>query len=97
MAEVDHFLKITGISGQSQDRTHNDEIEVMSWSWGLTRAGAAGPGGAARMLMAPTKSFASWLGVLLNVANTLVPTSVVSATTGTPRKMYSLRVASARV
>ncbi len=47
MADVDHFLKITGIPGESQDRTHNDEIEVMSWSWGLTRAGAAGPGGAA--------------------------------------------------
>ena len=45
MADVDHFLKITGIPGESQDRTHNDEIEVMSWSWGLTRAGAAGPGG----------------------------------------------------
>ena len=38
MADVDHFLKITGIPGESQDRTHNDEIEVMSWSWGLTNA-----------------------------------------------------------
>jgi type VI secretion system secreted protein Hcp len=47
MADVDHFLKITGIPGESQDRTHKDEIEVVSWSWGLTRP-ATGLGGAAR-------------------------------------------------
>jgi type VI secretion system Hcp family effector len=47
MADVDNFLKITGIPGESQDRTHKDEIEVISWSWGLTRAGTAGSGGAA--------------------------------------------------
>ena len=34
-ADVDYFLKISGIQGESQDRTHRDEIEVRSWSWGL--------------------------------------------------------------
>ena len=30
MAEVDYFLKIDGIPGESQDDEHKDEIEVVS-------------------------------------------------------------------
>ena len=48
MADVDYFLKISGIQGESQDRTHRDEIEVRSWSWGLAKPAATGPGGAGR-------------------------------------------------
>lgn len=48
MADVDYFLRISGIQGESQDRTHKDEIQVWSWSWGLTRPSATGPGSAAR-------------------------------------------------
>ena len=33
MAEVDYFLKIDGIPGESQDDEHKDEIEVVSWYW----------------------------------------------------------------
>lgn len=40
MAGVDHFLKISGIQGESQDRAHKDQIEVQSWSWGLARSTA---------------------------------------------------------
>jgi type VI secretion system secreted protein Hcp len=44
MALVDYFLKIADIKGESLDSKHRDEIEVESWSWGLTNA-ATGPGG----------------------------------------------------
>lgn len=29
------FLKIDGIKEESQDKTHKDEIDVLSWNWGL--------------------------------------------------------------
>jgi type VI secretion system secreted protein Hcp len=47
MAAVDYFLKLDGIQGESSDAKHKDEIEVLSFSFGETRAGAAG-GGAGR-------------------------------------------------
>lgn len=31
---VDYFLKIDGIDGESPDQTHQNEIELSSWSWG---------------------------------------------------------------
>src|SRR6476646_10899776 len=39
MAEVDYFLKIDGIPGESQDDEHKDEIEVVSWYWSETLTG----------------------------------------------------------
>ena len=52
MAAVDYFLKIDGISGESTDEAHKGEIEVESFSWGVsqtsTRLGSgAGAGRAA--------------------------------------------------
>ncbi|HET8704790.1 MAG TPA: type VI secretion system tube protein Hcp, partial [Pseudomonadales bacterium] len=40
MAQGDMFLKIEGskqgpIKGESQDQKHADEIDVLSWSWGM--------------------------------------------------------------
>ena len=46
MAAVDHFLKITGIKGESLDATHKNEIEVRSFSWELAREASSGAGGA---------------------------------------------------
>ncbi len=45
MALVDYFLKIDGIQGESQDKTHKNEIELESWSWGAAQAGTAVRGG----------------------------------------------------
>jgi type VI secretion system secreted protein Hcp len=42
---VDMFLKIDGIPGESSDRVHKGEIEVDSFSFGMTNAGAHGAGG----------------------------------------------------
>ena len=41
MAAVDYFIKFDGIKGESTDAKHKDEIDVESWSWGETHAGAA--------------------------------------------------------
>ena len=45
MATVDYFLKIDGIPGESQDKTHKNEIQLNSFSWGATNAGSMSAGG----------------------------------------------------
>lgn len=44
---ADIFAKLGDIKGESLDNKHKEEIEVLSFSWGLsnTGAGATGPGG----------------------------------------------------
>jgi type VI secretion system secreted protein Hcp len=46
----DIFAKIGDIKGESIDDKHKDEIDVMSYSWGLSNAGslASGGGGAGK-------------------------------------------------
>jgi type VI secretion system secreted protein Hcp len=44
----DIFAKLGDIKGESLDDKHKDEIEVLSWSWGVTHAGAKGAGGGGR-------------------------------------------------
>lgn len=39
------FLKLDGIAGESTDAAHKGEIDVQSWSWGLTQSGSPGTGG----------------------------------------------------
>jgi len=53
MAQVDYFLKIDTIPGESTDAQHKDEIDVESWSWGATQLGTTtgGGGGAGRVSM----------------------------------------------
>ena len=41
----DIFAKIGDIKGESLDSKHKDEVEVLSWSWGLSQSGAISPGG----------------------------------------------------
>lgn len=43
------FIRIDGIKGESHDSRHKDEIEVLSWAWGVTHhaAGSSGPEGRA--------------------------------------------------
>jgi type VI secretion system secreted protein Hcp len=39
------FLKLDGVSGESTDRKHRDEIEVLSWAWGLAQSSTTHSGG----------------------------------------------------
>lgn len=36
---VDMFLKIKGVDGESVDKTHAKEIDIQSWSWGMSQSG----------------------------------------------------------
>ena len=54
MAQVDYFLKITGVEGESTDDKHKGEIEVESFSYGATQQGighSGGGGGAGKVAM----------------------------------------------
>lgn len=44
---VDMFLKLSAISGESLDKTHKAEIDVLAWSWGASNSGTAHMGGGA--------------------------------------------------
>jgi len=44
-AASDMFLKLDGIKGESQDDKHKDQIEILSFSWGMTNTPVAGGGG----------------------------------------------------
>lgn len=45
MAITDYFLKIDGIPGESKADKHQNEIDVLSWSWGETQSGTSHVGG----------------------------------------------------
>lgn len=48
-AAVDYFLKLEGVEGESTSETHKGQIEIDSFSWGMSNSGsmAAGSGGGA--------------------------------------------------
>jgi type VI secretion system secreted protein Hcp len=37
MAAFDAFLKLDGIPGESQDKDHKNEIDILSFHWGIAR------------------------------------------------------------
>jgi len=54
MAVVDYFLKLDGIDGESEDKSHSKEIHIESWSFGETQSGSmahGGGGGAGKVQM----------------------------------------------
>ena len=46
---VDMFMKFEGdkFKGESRDKTHPAEIDVLAWSWGMSNSGTAHTGGGA--------------------------------------------------
>jgi len=54
VAQVDFFLKIDGIDGESSDHKHANEIQISSWSFGESQTGShttGGGGGAGKVVM----------------------------------------------
>lgn len=57
MAKGDMFLKVDGaragaIKGESNDDTHRDEIDIVSWSWGMrAQTELSGAGGSTKSSM----------------------------------------------
>ncbi len=41
----DFHFKFDGVDGEATHKDHKGEIEVLSWSWGVTQASGAGSGG----------------------------------------------------
>jgi type VI secretion system secreted protein Hcp len=39
------FIKVGDIKGEAGDSKHKDEIDVLSWSWGMTQSGTTHKGG----------------------------------------------------
>lgn len=44
---VDIILKIEGVDGESVIQDHEDEIDVLAWSWGMSQSGSMHVGGGA--------------------------------------------------
>ena len=44
---MDMFIKIGSLKGEAQDKTHKDEIDLLSWSWGISNSGSAQQGAGA--------------------------------------------------
>jgi type VI secretion system secreted protein Hcp len=42
---IDVFLKLDGVKGEARDSKHKDEIDVLSWSWGMSQSGTTHMGG----------------------------------------------------
>ncbi len=41
----DMYLKIGDVKGESKDKSHKDEIDVLAWSWGVSQSGSMHMGG----------------------------------------------------
>ncbi|MBV6388412.1 MAG: Protein hcp1 [Nitrosomonas europaea] len=46
---TDMFIKVGDVKGESPDDAHKDEIEVLSWSWGISQPGSMESGGGSGM------------------------------------------------
>ena len=77
MSAVDYFLKIDGIEGEAQDKTHKNEIQLQSWSWGETNSGSMGAGGGGGSGKVAMQDF----HFVMN-ANKATPKLVVACATG---------------
>lgn len=44
MAQVDYFLKVDGVEGESPDAKLSGQIPLLSWSWGETNSGSESVG-----------------------------------------------------
>jgi type VI secretion system secreted protein Hcp len=60
---VDMFLKLGDLKGESHDKAHKDEIDVLAWSWGVSQSGTmhAGAGGGAGKVNVQDLSFTKWV------------------------------------
>lgn len=60
---VDMFIKIAGIDGESKDKAHANEIDVLAWSWGMSQSGTfhVGGGGGAGKVNVQDLSLTKWV------------------------------------
>ena len=82
---ADYFLKIDGISGESTDAKHKEEVELVSFSWGVTNAGGRPTGGGGGAGRAQFKQFE-----LLMRVNKASPQLFLAAVSGKHIKQAAL-------
>jgi type VI secretion system secreted protein Hcp len=60
---VDMSIKIGDLMGESKIKDHKDEIDVLSWSWGMSQSGTfhTGSGGGAGKVNVQDISFTKWV------------------------------------
>jgi type VI secretion system secreted protein Hcp len=60
---VDMFIKIGALEGESKDKVHGKEIDVLAWSWGMSNSGSAhaGAGAGAGKVNVQDLSFTKWI------------------------------------
>jgi type VI secretion system secreted protein Hcp len=75
---VDMFMKIAGVDGESKDKVHKKEIDVLAWSWGMSNSGSAHVGGGAGSgkVNVQDLSFTKWV-------DSASPNLVLACCTGT--------------
>lgn len=54
---MDHYIKFDGVDGESVSKDHKGEIEVLSWSWGLSSSTAPATSGRSRAGRATPEHF----------------------------------------
>jgi type VI secretion system secreted protein Hcp len=60
---VDMFIKIGDLKGEAQDKTHKDEIDVLTWTWGVSNSGSVhvGLGAGTGKASVQDFSFTKWM------------------------------------
>jgi type VI secretion system secreted protein Hcp len=60
---VDMFLKLEPVKGEAQDKTHKEEMDILSWSWGMNQTGGAhtGSGAGAGKVQVQDLSVTKWV------------------------------------
>lgn len=60
---VDMFLKLGDVKGESKDKAHKEEIDVLAWSWGASNSGSfhMGGGGGAGKVNVQDLSFTKYI------------------------------------
>lgn len=60
---IDTFLKLGALKGESQVKGHEDQIQVLAWSWGMSQSGTThhGTGGGAGKVNVQDLSFTHYV------------------------------------
>jgi type VI secretion system secreted protein Hcp len=60
---VDMFLKLGDMKGESNDKTHKEEIDILAWSWGMSQSGTMhlGTGGGSGKVSVQDISFTKYV------------------------------------
>ena len=80
---VDMFIKIGDIKGESKDKTHKGEVDVLAWSWGMSNSGTThmGGGGGSGKVSVQDLSFTKYIDASSN--------ALLKACCETPRRASS--------